>query len=91
MVQYLQRFQLVAAPAFSLFCSLDNLRPWPFWDLVVMVVISCMISFAADNTSIHLMFNGSDVISAKGAFAVGFLGNVYSRRFGVAAFGSLVY
>jgi uncharacterized membrane protein YjjB (DUF3815 family) len=79
MVQYLQRLQPVAAPAFSLFCSFNNFRPWPFWDLVVVVVISCMISFAADNTLSHLIFNGSDVVSAKGAFAVGFLGNVYSR------------
>ena len=55
MVQYLQHFQLVAAPAFSVFSSLDNFRPWRFWDLVVMVVISCMISFAANNTSIHLI------------------------------------
>ena len=92
MVQYLQRFQLVAAPAFSVFCSLNNFRPWRFWGLIVMVVNLCMISFVANNTSIHLVFKRLDVISAKGAFAVGFLGNVYySRRFGVAAFGSLVY
>ena len=49
-----------------------------------MVVILC-ISFAANNTANHFVFNTSNVVSAIGAFAVGFLGNVYSCRFGCAA------
>ena len=47
-----------------------------------MVVISC-ISFS-DNTA-NYVFNRSNVVSGIGAFAVGFLGNVYSRRLGCAA------
>jgi uncharacterized membrane protein YjjB (DUF3815 family) len=50
-----------------------------------MVVVSC-ISFAANNTANHFIFNRSNVVSAMGTFAAGFLGNVYSRRFGGAAF-----
>ena len=49
-----------------------------------MVVISC-ISFSANNTANHFVFNRSNVVSAIGPFAVGFLGNVYSCRFGYAA------
>jgi uncharacterized membrane protein YjjB (DUF3815 family) len=49
-----------------------------------MVVILC-ISFAANNTANHFVYNRSNVVSAIGAFAVGFLGNVYSCRFGCAA------
>ena len=49
-----------------------------------MVVILC-ISFAANNTANHFVFNRSNVVSAIGTFAVGFLGNVYSCRFGCAA------
>jgi uncharacterized membrane protein YjjB (DUF3815 family) len=54
-----------------------------------MVVISC-ISFAANKTANHFIFNRSDVVSAIGAFAVGLLGNVYSRRFGGTAFTAMV-
>jgi uncharacterized membrane protein YjjB (DUF3815 family) len=68
---------------------MGNLQPWRSWDLVVMVVISC-ISFAANTTANHFIFNRSDVVSAIGAFAVGLLGNVYSRRFGGTAFTAMV-
>jgi uncharacterized membrane protein YjjB (DUF3815 family) len=92
-VQYLQPFpfwsQLIAVPVFSVLSSLDNLQPLRSWDLVVIVVISC-ISFAAQNTAIHVIFNGLDVVSVKGAFVVGLLWNVYSRQFGGAAFAAMV-
>ena len=90
---YLQPFpfwsQFITVPAFSVLSSLGNLQPWRSWDLVVMVVISC-ISFAANKTANHFIFNRSDVVSAIGAFAVGLLGNVYSRRFGGTAFTAMV-
>jgi uncharacterized membrane protein YjjB (DUF3815 family) len=90
---YLQQFpfwsQFITVPAFSVLSSLGNLQPWRSWDLVVMVVISC-ISFAANKTANHFIFNRSDVVSAIGAFAVGLLGNVYSRRFGGTAFTAMV-
>jgi uncharacterized membrane protein YjjB (DUF3815 family) len=81
--------QFITVPAFSVLSSLGNLQPWRSWDLIVMVVISC-ISFAANKTANHFIFNRSDVVSAIGAFAVGLLGNVYSRRFGGTAFTAMV-
>ncbi|KAI9508342.1 hypothetical protein F5148DRAFT_1356167 [Russula earlei] len=90
---YLQPFpfwsQFITVPAFSVLSSMGNLQPWRSWDLVVMVIISC-ISFAANKTANHFIFNRSDVVSAIGAFAVGVLGNVYSRRFGGTAFTAMV-
>ena len=81
--------QFITVPAFSVLSSLGNLQPWRSWDLVVMVVISC-ISFAANKIANHFIFNRSDVVSAIGAFAVGLLGNIYSRRFGGTAFTAMV-
>jgi uncharacterized membrane protein YjjB (DUF3815 family) len=54
-----------------------------------MIVISC-ISFSANNTANHFIFNRSNVVSAIDAFALGFLGNVYSCRFGGATFMAMV-
>ncbi|KAH9045562.1 hypothetical protein EDB85DRAFT_2168117 [Lactarius pseudohatsudake] len=72
------------------------LQPFPFWshpgvsfDMVVMVVISC-ISYVANKAANHFIFNRSDVVSAIGAFAVGLLGNIYSRTFGGTAFTVMV-
>ncbi|KAI0301187.1 DUF1212-domain-containing protein [Multifurca ochricompacta] len=90
---YLQPFpfwsQFITVPAFSVLSSMGNLQPWRSWDIVVMVTISC-ISFAANKTANHFIFNRSDVVSAIGAFVVGVLGNVYSRRFGGTAFTAMV-
>ena len=81
------------APAAGPFLVSTHCRPdgfsSQFWitsgpsDPVVMVVISC-ISFTVNNTANHFIFDESDVVSAIGTFPVGFLGNVYSRRFGGA-------
>jgi hypothetical protein len=90
---YLQPFpfwsQFITVPLFSILSSLSNLQPWRELDLVVMVVISC-ISFAANKAANHFIFNRSDVVSAIGAFAVGLLGNIYSRMFGGTAFTVMV-
>jgi hypothetical protein len=90
---YLQPFpfwsQFITVPLFSTLSSLSNLQPWRELDLVVMVVISC-VSFAANKAANHFIFNRSDVVSAIGAFAVGLLGNVYSRMFGGTAFTVMV-
>lgn len=89
---YLQPFpwwtQFIIVPIFSILSSFNNEQPIA-WDLVVMVVISC-IAYAANKVADHFIFNRSDVVSAIGAFAVGFLGNVYSRRMGGTAFTSMV-
>jgi hypothetical protein len=90
---YLQPFpfyaQFVIVPVFSVLSSLANLQPWRNWDMVVMVVISCA-SYAANKAANHFIFNRSDVVSAIGAFVVGLLGNVYSRKFSGTAFTSMV-
>lgn len=89
---YLQPFpwwsQLIIVPVFSVISSLNNEQPLA-WDLVVMVVISC-IAYTANKVADHFIFNRSDVVSAIGAFVVGFLGNVYSRKMGGTAFTSMV-
>ncbi|KAI0068774.1 DUF1212-domain-containing protein [Artomyces pyxidatus] len=90
---YLQPFpfwsEFITVPAFSTLSSLANLQPWRTFDLVVMVVISCA-SYAANKAANHFIFNRSDVVSLIGAFVVGVLGNVYSRRFSGTAFTSMV-
>lgn len=90
---YLQPFpwwtQFFIVPVFSIMSSLLNLQPLWTWELVVMVIISCA-SYAANKVANHFIFNRSDVVSAIGAFAVGILGNAYSRRMGGTAFTSMV-
>lgn len=89
---YLQNYpwwsQFIIVPVFSILSSLNNEQPIN-WDLVVMVVISCA-AYAANKVADHFIFNRSDVVSAIGAFVVGFLGNVYSRKMGGTAFTSMV-
>ncbi|KAI0750823.1 DUF1212-domain-containing protein [Daedaleopsis nitida] len=90
---YLQPFpwwaQFFIVPTFSVLSSLANLQPFLTVELAVMVVISC-VSYAANKIANHFIFNRSDVVSAIGAFAVGLLGNIYSRRMGGTAFTSMV-
>ncbi|PSS34048.1 hypothetical protein PHLCEN_2v1952 [Hermanssonia centrifuga] len=89
---YLQSFpwwtQFIIVPIFSILSSVNNEQPTN-WDLVVMVVISC-ISYTANKVADHFIFNRSDVVSAIGAFTVGLLGNVYSRKMGGTAFTTMV-
>ena len=90
---YLQPFpwysEFAIVPVFSVLSSLANLQPLWTRELLVMVVISCA-SYAANKTANHFIFNRSDVVSAIGAFAVGLLGNIYSRKMGGTAFTSMV-
>lgn len=90
---YLQPFPLWASfiivPIFSIISSLNNLQPIKTKELPVMVIISCC-SYAANKVANHYIFNRSDVVSAIGAFTVGLLGNIYSRKMGGTAFTSMV-
>ncbi|KII94863.1 hypothetical protein PLICRDRAFT_97757 [Plicaturopsis crispa FD-325 SS-3] len=90
---YLQPFpfwtQFLIVPTFSILSSLANLQPFRSKQLPVMVVISCL-SYAANKTANHYIFNRSDIVSAIGAFTVGVLGNAYSRKMGGTAFTSMV-
>ncbi|KAF8897669.1 hypothetical protein BD779DRAFT_1492018 [Infundibulicybe gibba] len=90
---YLQPFPtwtaFIIVPTFSTLSSLANLQPFKSKQLPVMVVISCC-SYASNKIANHYIFNRSDVVSAIGAFTVGLLGNVYSRKMGGTAFTSMV-
>ncbi|KAJ7498775.1 hypothetical protein FB451DRAFT_1334402 [Mycena latifolia] len=79
----------IIVPVFSLISSLANLQPYRSKQLPVMVVISCC-SYASNKVANHYIFNRSDVVSAIGAFTVGLLGNIYSRKMGGTAFTSMV-
>lgn len=90
---YLKPFPLwtsfIIVPLFSFLSSLANLQPLKSKQLPVMVVISCC-SYASNKIANHYIFNRSDIVSAIGAFTVGILGNIYSRRMGGTAFTSMV-
>jgi uncharacterized membrane protein YjjB (DUF3815 family) len=90
---YLQPFpfwtEFVIVPVFSILSSLANLQPIKSKQLPVMVIISCC-SYASNKIANHYIFNRSDVVSAIGAFTVGLLGNIYSRKMGGTAFTSMV-
>ena len=89
---YLQPFpwwtQFIIVPIFSTLSSLNNEQPFNL-DLVVMVIISCT-SYTANKVADHFIFNRSDVVSAIGAFVIGLMGNLYSRKMGGTAFTSMV-
>ncbi|KAG6880372.1 hypothetical protein C0992_007783 [Termitomyces sp. T32_za158] len=90
---YLQPFPFwtafIIVPVFSTLSSLANLQPFKSKQLPIMVVISCA-SYASNKIANHYIFNRSDIVSAIGAFTVGVLGNVYSRKMGGTAFTSMV-
>jgi hypothetical protein len=90
---YLQPFpwwsQFIIVPIFSLLSSLMNLQPIWTWDMLVMIVISC-ISYTTNKIANHFIPNRSDFVSFIGAFSVGILGNVYSRRMNGTAFTVMV-
>ncbi|KAJ7180244.1 DUF1212-domain-containing protein [Mycena crocata] len=90
---YLRPFHWYCAffivPVFSLLSSLANLQPFKSKQLPIMVLISCA-SYASNKTANHYIFDRSDVVSAIGAFTVGLLGNLYSRKMGGTAFTSMV-
>jgi len=54
-----------------------------------MVLISCTAYFA-NMFANYYIFERSDIVSAIGAFVVGVLGNIYSRKMGGTAFTSMV-
>ena len=81
--------QFIIVPIFSMTSSLANLQPFFTLDMLVMVVISC-VSYAANKVANHYILNRSDIVSSIGAFAVGMLGNFYSRKMGGTAFTVMV-
>lgn len=81
--------QFFIVPIFSVLSSLANLQPIWTWDMLVMVIISC-VSYTANKVATRLIPNRSDFVSFTGAFAVGILGNFYSRKMGGTAFTVMV-
>ena len=81
--------QFIIVPLFSILSSMANLQP--FWnrETFVMVTISSA-AYAANKAANHFIFDRSDIVSAIGAFVVGLLGNLYSRKFNGTAFTSMV-
>ena len=81
--------QFFIVPIVSILSSLANLQPIWTLDMLVMVCISC-VSYAANKVANHYILNRSDIVSSIGAFAVGVLGNFYSRKMGGTAFTVMV-
>jgi hypothetical protein len=81
--------QFIIVPLFSVLSSLANLQPFWSKQLPVMTIIS-IASYTANKIANHYIFNRSDIVSAIGAFTVGILGNIYSRKMGGTAFTSMV-
>ncbi|THH15504.1 hypothetical protein EW146_g4980 [Bondarzewia mesenterica] len=90
---YLQPFpwwtQFLIVPLFGICTTLANLQPYRSKEFPVMIIIAC-VSYATNKVAVHYIFNRSEVVSAVGAFTVGMLGNVYSRKMGSTAFTSVV-
>ena len=97
-------YQVLLVPAFSLCLCLWNMQPFRSKELPVQVLIACL-GYVANMAANHYIFDRSDVVSAIGAFVIGYvffsipsplplmcsiLGNIYSRVFGGTAFTSMV-
>ena len=70
---------------FSLFLTLRNHAPWKRKELLITVLISCM-GWTCNHFSARAFPDRSDMTSAIGAFAVGFVSNLYGRFFSGNAF-----
>ena len=79
------KWAFLTVPMFSLFLSLRNQAPWRKKELLVTVAISC-IGWTCNHFSAVKFPNRNDVSSAIGAFAVGFIANLYGRFFSGNAF-----
>ncbi|KAL5480596.1 PRM10_1 [Sanghuangporus weigelae] len=79
------QWAFLTVPMFSLFLSLRNQAPWRKKELIVTVIISC-IGWTCNHFSALKFPNRNDVSSAIGAFAVGFIANLYGRFFSGNAF-----
>jgi len=76
-------------PAYSICSSLANFQHWRSRQLLVMTTFSCL-AFLANNVANNLLPNRGDIVSGAGAFAIGLLGNFYSRLARGTAFTSMV-
>ncbi|EGG10445.1 uncharacterized protein MELLADRAFT_33673 [Melampsora larici-populina 98AG31] len=82
-------WMFLLVPAFSFFLSLWNLQPLRSRQMPVMVIIACA-GWVCNYFANQFIFDRSDVVSFLGAFAIGLMGNMYSRVFKGTAFTSMV-
>ncbi|KAH7919249.1 DUF1212-domain-containing protein [Leucogyrophana mollusca] len=75
----------LTVPMYSLFLSLRNQAPYDRKEMLLLVVISSIGWVTNHFTSIKFP-NQSDISAAVGAFAVGFVSNMYGRFFNGNAF-----
>lgn len=75
----------LTVPMFSLFLSIRLMAPWWKRELLLLIAISCV--GWVTNHFVGLKFpNQNDISAAVGAFAVGFISNLYGRFFNGNAF-----
>ncbi|KAF8349736.1 hypothetical protein F5887DRAFT_942173 [Amanita rubescens] len=79
----------ILVPLYSLCSSLANLQKWRSLQLPVMVFFSC-VAYAANRATSLVLPGRTDIVSAAGAFAIGSLGNIYSRVVRGTAFTSMI-
>ncbi|KAF8151525.1 hypothetical protein B0H34DRAFT_664487 [Crassisporium funariophilum] len=75
----------LTVPLFSLFLSLRNQAPWNQKEIVLLVAIACVGWVTNHFTGTRFVDQG-DISAGVGAFAVGFVANLYARIFGGNAF-----
>ncbi|KIK99531.1 hypothetical protein PAXRUDRAFT_822693 [Paxillus rubicundulus Ve08.2h10] len=75
----------LTVPMYSLFLSMRLMAPWWKKELILLIAISCIGWVTNHFVSIKFP-NQSDISAAVGAFAVGFVSNLYGRFFNGNAF-----
>ncbi|PIL31734.1 hypothetical protein GSI_06438 [Ganoderma sinense ZZ0214-1] len=80
---------LFLVPVYSICSSISNLQSIRSIQLPIMVLFSCL-AYAANRTANYFIRDRADIVSASGAFVIGFCGNAYSRLVGGTAFTSMV-
>lgn len=80
-----QWWWFLTVPAFPLFLSMRNFAKWNRKEIILMVLIGCIGRVSNYYTSTKFP-NQSDVTAAVGAFAVGFVANLYTKFFGGSPF-----
>ncbi|UZJ57193.1 hypothetical protein CBS101457_006513 [Exobasidium rhododendri] len=76
---------ILFVPVFSFLTCFALLHPFKSREVPVSVIIACA-GYVVNLLANHYIFERSDVVSAIGSFAIGILGNVYSRLYGASAF-----
>lgn len=78
-------FNILFVPLFAFLGCFALLHPFKSLEVPVSVVIAC-IGYITNLMANRYIFGRSDVVSAIGSFAIGILGNAYSRVFSRTAF-----